>query len=62
MNSKIINVLKRFGWVPTTLHLSPTGRDRLIAALIEGRNQAIDFHGEGGGGYNLAIEIHPTKF
>jgi hypothetical protein len=46
---------------PATLHLSPTGRDRLIAALIEGR-KSIDFHGEGGGGYSLAIEIHPNKF
>ncbi|MGL5060894.1 MAG: hypothetical protein ACRC62_13040 [Microcoleus sp.] len=41
---------------PATLRMDVQGRDRLIAALIEGRD-SIEVYGESGGGYCLNLEI-----
>lgn len=41
---------------PATLRMDVQGRDRLIAALIEGRD-SIEVYGESGGGYCLSLEI-----
>lgn len=39
-----------------TIVMDKRGRDRLIAALIEGRN-SIDVYGQTGGGYQLKFEV-----
>jgi hypothetical protein len=39
-----------------TIVMDKRGRDRLIAALIEGRN-SIDVYGQTGGGYQLIFEV-----
>jgi hypothetical protein len=41
---------------PATIVMDKRGRDRLIAALIEGRD-SIDVYGQSGGGYQLKFEV-----